>query len=232
MSAILKGYFKETRQPIYSAALLLPFFLLYHIGSLLMPAPYVNGADALILRILSMLTVHSIFGSALVLIGCFVVWQLRTHGTWKIHSGMLALCFLESCCFALLLLFAFGWLNNHIPFAMAAKRSGLMNLVLYCGAGIYEELVFRAFLLGLLVAGFNRIFPKRKAAANISAVVLGALLFSAFHYIGSEGDAFTLAGFVQRTVGGLYFSILFVTRGYGVTAVSHAIYDIIVGIIL
>jgi len=231
MALKVRGYLKETRRPVYSAALILPFLCIYHVGTLVLNTTYINGADALIIRILSSLSVHSMFGSVLVLAACFAVWQLRTRASWKINSGMLLISFLESVCFALLLLFAFGWLATHLSLAMAAKRHGVADLVLYCGAGIYEELVFRGFLLGILVAVFTRIFPGRKVAAVTAAIVLGALLFSAFHYIGSSGDVFSAASFAQRAIGGLYFSVLFVTRGFGVTAASHAIYDIFVGIL-
>jgi len=233
MNLRLRGYLKETRRPVYSAALLLPFLCVYHAGTLILHTTYINGADALIIRILSSLSVHSMFGSALVLAACFAAWQLRTRASWKIKSGMLLIYFMESVCFALLLLFAFGWLAAHLSLAMmAGRRHGVANLVLYCGAGIYEELVFRGFLLGLLLAAFNRVFPKKKAAAAAIATIAGALLFSIFHYIGPARDIFSVGGFVQRALGGLYFSILFVTRGFGVTAASHAIYDIFVGMIL
>jgi membrane protease YdiL (CAAX protease family) len=232
MGTNLRGYFKETRKPVYSAALILPFLLLYHAGTFILHTTYINGADALIIRILSSLSVHSMFGSALVLAACFAVWQLRTRAKWKIKSGMLLLYFLESVCFALILLFAFGWFHTHLSFAMVGKTRGPASLVLYCGAGIYEELVFRGFLLGFLMICFNRLFPKEKAIAATAAAILGALLFSIFHYIGPSGDVFTLGSFLQRAMGGLYFSVLFLTRGFGVTAASHAIYDILVGIIL
>ena len=231
MALKLRGYLKETRRPVYSAALVLPFLCIYHAGTFILHTTYINGADALIIRILSSLSVHSMFGSVLVLAAFFIVWQLRTRASWKIKSGMLLIYFLESVCFALLLLFVFGWLSAHLSLALAQKKHGIANLVLYCGAGIYEELVFRAFLLGLLVAAFNLIFPKNKTAAATAAVILGALLFSVFHYVGSAGDVFSVGSFVQRALGGLYFSILFVTRGFGVTAASHAIYDIFVGMI-
>jgi membrane protease YdiL (CAAX protease family) len=171
-------------------------------------------------------------GSALVLAICFAVWQLRTRASWKIKSGMLLLYLLESVCFALILLFSFGWLHTHFSFSMAARTHGIANLVLYCGAGIYEELVFRGFLLGFLMICFRHFFPKNKTIAAASAAILGALLFSIFHYIGPSGDVFTPGSFLQRALGGLYFSVLFLTRGFGVTAASHAIYDILVGIIL
>jgi membrane protease YdiL (CAAX protease family) len=232
MAMKLRGYLKETRRPVYSAALILPFLLLYHIGTFILHTTYINGADALIIRILSSLSVNSMFGSALVLAACFTVWQLRTRANWKIKSGMLLFYFIESICFALILLFAFGWLGAHLSFATGGKARGLANLVLYCGAGIYEELVFRGFLLGLLTLLFCRFFPKKKAMAATLAAIMGALLFAIFHYIGPTGDAFAFGSFFQRVLAGLYFSFIFLTRGFGVTAASHAIYDILVGIIL
>jgi hypothetical protein len=226
----LRGYLKETRRPVYSAALVLPFLCIYHVGTIVLHTTYINGADALIIRILSSLSVHSMFGSALVLLACFTIWQLRTRASWKIKSGMLLIYLLESICFALLLLFSFGWLNTHLSLAISDKGRGLANLVLYCGAGIYEELLFRGLFLGLLLVAFRRLFTNQKVAITV-ATLLGALLFSAFHYIGPAGDVFSLASFVQRMLAGLYFSALFVSRGFGLTAASHAIYDIFVGII-
>jgi membrane protease YdiL (CAAX protease family) len=226
----LKGYLKETRRPVYSAALILPFLCIYHFGTVVLHTTYINGADALIIRILSSLSVHSMLGSLLVLLACFTIWQLRTRAGWKMKPGMFLLYFLESICFALLLLCAFGWLNTHFNMALGEKRGGLADLVLYCGAGIYEELLFRGFLLGVLLAGFRRLFANQKIAI-VTATLLGALLFSTFHYIGPAADVFTLGGFIQRMLAGLYFSALFVWRGFGITAASHAIYDIFVGII-
>lgn len=231
MNFKIKGYLKETRRPIYSAALVLPFLCVYHVGSILLRTTYINGADALIIRILSLFSVHSMFGSALVLAAAFTIWQLKTRASWKIKSGILLFSFLESICFALILVFAFGWIMARLSLAMGGRTSGLSSIVLYCGAGIYEELVFRALLLGILVAGFSYLFHMKKGAAA-AAAVLGALLFALFHYIGPAGDPFSFGSFFQRTLGGLFFSVLYVTRGFGITAASHAIYDILVGVML
>jgi hypothetical protein len=232
MSFKMKGYLKETRRPVYSAALVFPFLVVYHVGTVLLHTTYINGADALIIRILSSLSVHSMFGSALVLAACFIIWQVRTHASWKVRFGIVLLSLLESLCFALILLFAFGWMTTHLDLAMGGRRSGAANLVLYCGAGIYEELVFRAFLLIGLIALFTRMFSLKKGAAATAAAITGALIFALFHYIGPSGDMFTFRSFFQRTVAGLFFAVLYVTRGFGITAASHALYDILVGIIL
>jgi membrane protease YdiL (CAAX protease family) len=232
MALGLKAYLKETRRPVYSAALIFPFLCVYHAGTVVMNTTYVNGADALINRILSSLSVHSVFGSALVLLACFIIWQLRSRAGWKIKSGPLLIAFFESFCFALILLAGSGWLSSHVLLAKPGGMGRFARLVLYCGAGVYEELLFRAFLLTILTSAFGLVFQRQMAAAVITAAITGSLLFSAFHYIGPVGDAFSLSNFIQRMLGGLYFSALFLSRGFGVTAATHAIYDVMVGLIL
>jgi len=231
MKAMLKRYYRETRKPVYSAALLLPFFLIYHVGTVFLKTTYINGADALIMRLLSALSVHSAFASALVLLACFVFWQLRAHASWKIEGTRLFVLFLESLLFAFLLFAGFGWLSVHFSRPLPRNSSGgLEKLVLYCGAGIYEELVFRGFLLGLLILLFTHLTSLKKRSATAMAALVASVLFSLFHYVGPGADAFTVGSFVQRALGGLYFSLLFVSRGFGVTAASHALYDILVGL--
>jgi membrane protease YdiL (CAAX protease family) len=229
----LRKYLKETRRPIYSAALVLPFFLIYHIGSYFLQSTYINGADALIIRLLSALSVHSIFASALLLLLCFVIWQVRTRANWDIDPRKLWLLFGESLLFAMLLfaLFAYFPILHSMAPAGARAAGALERLVLYCGAGIYEELVFRGFLLGLLMLAATRGLGMRRIPAAIASSLLAALLFSLFHYIGPAADPFAWSSFLQRTWGGLYFSVLFVSRGFGVTAASHAFYDMLVGLI-
>jgi membrane protease YdiL (CAAX protease family) len=232
MKARLKKYLKDTRKPVYSAVLVLPFFLIYHLGTIFLRTTYINGADALIMRLLSMLSVHSAFASALVLLACFIIWQLRTRAGWKVQASKVFFMLLESIGFAGLLFAAFGWLSVRLSRPEAHTQHFWEKMVLYCGAGIYEELLFRAFLLGLMLLLFTKCSSMSKTASAVTAVILSALLFSGFHYIGTGSDAFTLASFFQRTLGGLYFSIIFITRGFGVTAATHAIYDILVGILL
>jgi hypothetical protein len=67
-----------------------------------------------------------------------------------------------------------------------------------------------------------------RAVGGALATVIGALLFSAFHYVGSLGEPLHLESFVFRTVAGLAFSALYLLRGFGITAWTHALYDIAV----
>ena len=117
-----------------------------------------------------------------------------------------------------------------------ASRSGnssgveLRDFVLYCGAGVYEELVFRACLLGLLMLVMTRLMHMEHAYAAAWSVALGAFIFAAFHHVGDNGDKFEINVFLQRLICGLYFSALYYNRSFGVAAASHAMYDILIGL--
>ena len=57
--------------------------------------------------------------------------------------------------------------------------------------------------------------------------LLGAAIFSAFHYIGPYGDRWQLYSFLFRLIAGLFFSGLYLLRGFGITAWTHALYDVL-----
>ena len=101
-------------------------------------------------------------------------------------------------------------------------------VVLSVGAGVYEELAFRvvAFaILGLvLVDGLGL----RKGWATVGTIGLSAVLFSLYHYWGPE--AFHLQTFVFRTLAGIFFGVLYIYRGIGITVATHAIYDVLLQI--
>ena len=88
-----------------------------------------------------------------------------------------------------------------------------------------------ALLTGGLVWLFMVLIGMRRGGASAVAVVLSALIFSGFHYVGSLGDTFTVQSFVFRAIAGLVFSGLFVTRGIGITAWTHALYDVMLTVI-
>jgi membrane protease YdiL (CAAX protease family) len=78
-------------------------------------------------------------------------------------------------------------------------------------------------LISILAAD---VFKLRKWLSNLLMVSASAVLFSLYHYLGAE--TFQLQSFVFRTVAGVYFGVLFLTRGFGITAGCHIFYDIIV----
>ena len=99
-------------------------------------------------------------------------------------------------------------------------------LMISLGAGFYEELLFRVLLVSALLLVARRLLGWGSIASGIFATLLGAVAFSAVHYVGPLGDQVTTQSFVFRTIAGLAFSGMYVTRGFGVTAWAHALYDV------
>lgn len=69
--------------------------------------------------------------------------------------------------------------------------------------------------------------PGTRKAYAVAALV-GALVFSAVHYVGAFGDPFALPSFTFRFLLGLVLNGLYLTRGFGVAAWTHALYDVFV----
>jgi len=107
------------------------------------------------------------------------------------------------------------------------KLTMLQQLALSLGAGLYEELFFRVILVSILLFIFNKIFSKQ-SVAFASAILLAAVIFSLVHYVGAFGDPFTLGSFLFRFLFGLALNAIYLWRGFGMAAWTHAIYDLMV----
>jgi len=113
------------------------------------------------------------------------------------------------------------------------RASWRASIVAGIGAGIYEELVFRLILICVLMLVFQDVLGLSRRNSIILAVLVSAVLFSAHHHIDfltgqpNPGDPFNLIVFGFRTVAGIYFAVLFAIRGFGITAGTHAFYNII-----
>lgn len=245
------GYFTETLQPIYSALLVFPFLLIYELGLFIFRSDVINGGDAMLMKFGAYFFKHiGLEGSLIsvaVLVIAFIAWQIRRHGSWKFQPPLLAGMFFESLFFAVCLFMMLQFFVTHFEPARhalntvtssgpvqcavsnrAAPTPELRDFVLYCGAGVFEELVFRVCLLGMLMLVCTRLLHMEHAYAAAWSVLLGAAIFSAFHHIG--GEKFVLNVFIQRVLAGLYFSALYFNRGFGIAAATHALYDILVGL--
>src|SRR6266576_2817959 len=94
-------------------------------------------------------------------------------------------------------------------------------------AAMLGESIALALLVGALAAAARGLLGWRPLTAGIAATLAGAAIFSAFHYIGPYGDRWQLYSFAFRMVAGLFFSALYLVRGFGITAWTHALYDVL-----
>jgi membrane protease YdiL (CAAX protease family) len=132
---------------------------------------------------------------------------------------------LESFLLAIPLIFLAFAAARYLPL-LSVSTPPLSMLVLSIGAGIYEELVFRLIACTVLSFLFIDVLELRKPVGYVLIVLISSLMFSLYHYLGNE--AFQWRSFVFRTAAGIYFGIVFMFRGFGVSAGTHAAYDILV----
>ncbi len=107
----------------------------------------------------------------------------------------------------------------------------LAGIVTGIGAGIYEELVFRLILICVLMIFFCDLLKLSHNKSIVLSVMIAAALFSAHHHMaffsGQQAEVFDLTEFIFRTIAGVYFAVVFAVRGFGITAGTHAFYNII-----
>ena len=118
--------------------------------------------------------------------------------------------------------------NTHI-FLMNPKGNMIIQSVtLAVGAGIYEEFLFRFVLIFTFTKLIIFIFGMEYNYSRIISMVISAGIFSSFHFIGDFGDFFSFDTFMIRFFAGILLGIIYFTRGFGITAWAHSIYDLII----
>ena len=103
----------------------------------------------------------------------------------------------------------------------------LLNLYLSIGAGIWEETLFRFFLFSLVYKIFLYLNKSDPFLSFYVSVFFSSLLFSLFHYIGSSAEIFHISSFLIRFIAGIYLSLLYYFRGFGISVMAHISYDFI-----
>jgi membrane protease YdiL (CAAX protease family) len=242
--AALRGYWTKTRAPRYSLIFALPLFLLYEaLAAAYAGTPGVqsvrNAADVLLKTPFVLFTGTSgslAFFATICAVSVFLIARDLVKSKDRPKPRWFLLMLGESAVLAVLLGLVVGTLTQRLlgglmvvsPQAtpLEAMPAG-MRFMLSLGAGLYEELLFRVILVGGMAAGLRWI-GLGTTLGGVIATVAGALIFSAFHYIGEYGDPLELTSFTYRAIAGMVFSALYLTRGFGIAAWTHALYDVYV----
>ncbi len=232
------GYFRLTRTATYGFLGTLPLLALYE--TLILVAngdgPYAVrvGAEVWIKQVLMALggTGMLALGVGVLLAGIGVFLYERKKDIplrLPFFGGMIAESLVYAVVVALLVSRVVGLFFSMAPVgAVPPAEQGLGTLLaLSIGAGLYEELLFRVILVGGLYLALKPLVA-RPLVAYLVAAVVGAVVFSAVHYVGALGDVFTWPSFTFRFLFGLALNALFLVRGFGVAAWTHALYDVMV----
>lgn len=225
------GYLAVSRMPLTSLVFTLPLVLAYEGGVLALGrgSPR-NGADVWLRQLLDSLGFGAYFLLPTLTVLGLLAWHHVEHDRWRFRPAVLVGMAAECVLWAAALVGVARLQSRYWPLAAAVDGEGLLaRLVAFCGAGLYEEVLFRLLLLPVLAWCLERI-GFSGAAAAVWAIVGSSLLFSAAHYVGPLGDTLEIYSFTFRFLAGLFFAILFSLRGFGIAAGTHAIYDMMVGL--
>ena len=237
-----RAYLRYSRTATYGFLAALPLLVGYHALILFAnagsPRQVRVGAEVWIQELLALLGATGMLalGVGVLLVGVAVFAAERKEAIplrRRYFGWMVA----ESAAYAVVLAVLIGWMVGLlfasapavVPLVAQLGEAGYtMQLALSLGAGIYEELVFRVLLVGGLFWGLHRGTSWERGRAYAVAAVVGALVFSAVHYIGPLGDPLALPSFTFRFLFGLALNAVFLLRGFGIAAWTHALYDVLV----
>ena len=197
------------------------------------------------LRLLGFSTRMTWVAAPLMVIVILLALQYTSKSPWRVKWGDFALMTGECILLAVPLIVLSLLLNRSAPESNAAVGGALptpesyllVDIVTGIGAGIYEELVFRLILICFLMLLFQDLFGLKKGTAVFWSVAISAVAFSIHHhffYANGQlyrGETFTVGKFLFRALAGVYFAVLYAIRGFGVTAGTHAFYNILAAVL-
>jgi hypothetical protein len=225
----VEGYFQRSELPLASLAFLLPLVVLYEVGTRHFAWDAAHHTEQRIIAFALMQRFFLLFGAsgrylpAMAVVGILLAWHIARRDEWRVEMGTVFGMLLESLLLALPLLLLGRLTTYYVPQA-AAPHPEMGNLfVLSVGAGVYEELMFRLIAFTLLNFLLMDLLRIRKSWSYLLMVLISAVGFAAYHYL---GEPFRWQTFAFRTVAGIYFGIVFIFRGIGITSGVHASYDI------
>lgn len=232
----IKRYFSTTHSLLYSYLISLPLLLLYEV------LIFISQPDSeQIVRISVDIWIKTLFAYfsrdvlsiTLILValtGIYILYRERKKlASLKFSYFMTMLVEASVYAFLLAVLITIA-VSNLLQMAQVSPIESLtllQQMALSLGAGLYEELFFRVILVSALLWVFKHFFSKKNIAYML-AILLAALIFSLVHYVGSMGDPFTLGSFLFRFLFGLALNAIYVWRGFGMAAWTHALYDLMV----
>ena len=227
------SYFFTSRSSFYSFLFTIPLFFVYEISILFLSKDDIivvrNGADFLMRNILESFDIYGLYALGFVFFSGFAlsfIFFIKADKKKELKSNFLFFMFIESVLWSFIL---YLMLSKFMLVLMnPMSKMILQQVTLAIGAGIYEEFLFRVLLIAGLTRLLGFIFLWKQLSRKIVALIISGGIFSAFHFMGEYGDFFSMELFLLRFFAGIILGVLYLFRGFGITAYTHSIYDLIV----
>jgi hypothetical protein len=228
-SALLGEYWSASQAPLTSLLFILPLLAMHEIGVqwyATVPGRLVEyrvTAFTLITRFLNSCGASGRYLPAMAVVAILLSWHIARGDRWRLRIPLLPLMLVESVALAIPLLGVHFLFSPKAPSFIAVGEWKLMAS-LYLGAGIYEELIFRLAAFALFSLFLMDLAGLPAKFATPAIVVLSAVSFSAYHMLGMSH--FPWQAFVFIALRGVYYGIIFLERGFGLSVGVHTAYDL------
>ncbi len=242
------SYWHASRKPLQILAFLAPLVIAYELGLAMFlrsrEGVLTNKAHETLLLFFDTFGLTAtgglyLGGAAIIVV--LVIWHLLAHDPWRIDPATPALMAAESLGLTIpLLVLAFIIGGATTTTALSATGAGAgagpdlaelsiwARLSISIGAGLYEELLFRMMLIAVLHTLLVDVGKLASPVGAAIAVVISAAAFTGYHPLKDATGALSWRRIVFYFLAGLYFGVVYVTRGFGIVVGTHAFYDVLV----
>ncbi len=235
-----RAYLTTRVDPLTSVVLVLPMYLFYQLGLLLTmdcnqgQCRWVsNGVDIFTGTLFTIAGGSRLTLALMTLIGALLFGAAIWWAKRRANGGLSERNTVATHALIPVLIESTLWASIAAPLASAlshaiglGRRGGniFSDIVASFGAGLHEELIFRAGMFAGLLWLLSKSI-KVKLLPMLLAGVISSVVFSLIHHVGPMGEPFTMRAFVFRFILGMMFAGLYKTRGFAVAAWTHALYD-------
>jgi hypothetical protein len=246
-------------RPLYILVFLLPLIILYEAGSTVYLSggkeglPQTIKAHRLFEDLFHVMGAVGLYLPAIALVTVLFIWHLLLRDKWTIKPLVVATMAVESLVWTLPLL-VLGSLHMR-TFPDGAAAGGVAGMAgaalagaqvpetwmslpwqaratIAVGAGIYEEMLFRLVGVALLHFVLADVVRLKDGVASGAAVAVAAVAFAMYHQVRLDTGGINWPWMLFLTAAGLYFGMLYILRGFGITVGTHALYDLLVLVML
>ncbi|MBI2120360.1 MAG: CPBP family intramembrane metalloprotease [Parcubacteria group bacterium] len=237
-------YRDVSRTNTYHIYLTIPLFLIYTVGNSVLNAGaalwIINGAEKTLYDIGTLFGVLPQTTAAFLLALCVsgaLYRDRKKYGFMGLpRPSFVFLTLIEALFGGLAVMMATSWLTGIVFYLLAGHTEmiaaqseplSVLQAIHAFGSGFYEELLYRVILLAGALS-LLRLAHVPGALARVTAVVFVSVLSAWTHYAGPLQDSFTVYPFLYRVYGEMFFSAIFLWRGFTTAAWSHTVFDIAV----
>lgn len=236
------GYFELARSPLHCLVFVLPFVVAFEVGFMVEGGVQDIRARHLMGLVFDTFGAGALYAAPVLILLVLLVMQMLRGGSWRVRGRVVSGMWLESAALALPL-FVLGQvaalLGAGSGIAAATAGAGgeavavgwwerlAMDVARASGAGLYEEFVFRLVGIALLHFVVTDLLGASKLVGAVVSVLATSVLFAVYHDLGAAGGGVDVGRAAFLFVAGVYFGVLYLSRGFGIAVGVHALYDVL-----